>query len=80
MVQHHDARPLAKAAPGIKEAHRIHGIFKVGFHVADLNAVHRQVKAAGIPIAYDLMPAKDVDLRSFSIRDPEGNLIQFFGP
>jgi hypothetical protein len=26
-----------------------------------------------------LMPAKDVPLRSFSIRDGEGNLIQFFG-
>jgi hypothetical protein len=37
------------------------------------------VKERKIPVAYDLMPAKDVDLRSFTIRDPEGNLIQFFG-
>jgi catechol 2,3-dioxygenase-like lactoylglutathione lyase family enzyme len=80
MIQRSDAKPLAKAVPGAKGAYEVHGIFKAGFHVADLDAVHKRVKERGIPVAYDLMPAKDVDLRSFTIRDPEGNLIQFFGP
>jgi catechol 2,3-dioxygenase-like lactoylglutathione lyase family enzyme len=80
MIQHRDAKPRAVAAPGVKEDHLIHGIFKVGFHVADLDAVYRRVKERGIPIAYDLMQAKDIGLRSFSIRDREDNLIQFFGP
>ena len=80
LVQHREARPRSAAAPGVKDAHLIHGIFKVGFHVADLDAVYHRVKEQGIPIAYDLMPAKDLDLRSFTIRDREDNLIQFFGP
>jgi hypothetical protein len=25
------------------------------------------------------VPAKDVPMRSFIVRDPEGNLVQFFG-
>jgi len=80
MVQHREAKPRAAAAPGVKESHLIHGIFKVGFHVTDLDAVYRRVKEQGIPIAYDLMPVKEIDLRSFIIRDREDNLIQFFGP
>ena len=80
MVQRADAKPLAKAVPGAKRAYEVHGLFKAGFHVADLDAVYKRVKERAIPVAYDLIPAKDVDLRSFTIRDPEGNLIQFFGP
>ena len=80
LVQHREARPRSAAAPGVKDAHLIHGIFKVGFHVTDLDAVYRRVKEQGIPIAHDLMPGKDIDLRSFIIRDREDNLIQFFGP
>jgi catechol 2,3-dioxygenase-like lactoylglutathione lyase family enzyme len=79
MIQRGDARPLARAVPGAQGPYEIHGLFKAGFHVADLDAVYKRVKERAIPVAYDLMPAKDVDLRSFTIRDPEGNLIQFFG-
>ncbi len=73
IIQHANAKPRTGAA------HEAHGIFKVGFHMRDLDAVYARVKAHEIPIAYDLMPAKDIALRSFSIRDNEGNLIQFFG-
>lgn len=73
IIQHAHAKPRTGAAV------ETHGIFKVGFHVADLDATYARVKARAIPIAYDLMPAKDIPLRSFSIRDNEGNLIQFFG-
>jgi catechol 2,3-dioxygenase-like lactoylglutathione lyase family enzyme len=79
MIQHRDARPLAVAAPSVKAAHQLHGIFKAGVVVENLDGVYRRIKERGVPIAYDLMPAKDVPLRSFSIRDGEGNLIQFFG-
>lgn len=47
--------------------------------VADLDGVYRELKKRDAPIAYDLMQAKDMPMRSFSVRDGEGNLIQFFG-
>jgi catechol 2,3-dioxygenase-like lactoylglutathione lyase family enzyme len=79
LIQHRDAKTRAEAAPTIKQAYELQGIFKVGALVKDLDRVYREVKAKGVPIAYDLMRAKDVPLRSFSIRDAEGNYIQFFG-
>lgn len=80
LIAHRDAQPRSVAAPGFSEAHKLHGIFKVGLNVTELDKVYRALKDRGIPIAYDLMPARDVPLRSFSVRDAEGNLVQFFGP
>ena len=79
MIQHREAKPLPVAAPEVKSAHQLHGIFKVGMVVRDIDEVYHEVKRSGVPIAYDLMPAKDVPQRSFSISDAEGNMIQFFG-
>jgi catechol 2,3-dioxygenase-like lactoylglutathione lyase family enzyme len=79
LIQHRDAKPLAVAAPNAKGAFQVHGIFKVGLIVKDIDAVYKELKTLAVPIAYDLMPAKDVPMRSFSIRDAEGNMIQFFG-
>ena len=79
IVQHTQARPLAQVAPAVKKTHEIHGIFKVGFHVGDIDAVYQAVKERGVAITYDFIQAKDIDLRTFIIRDNAGNLIQFFG-
>jgi len=79
MIQHRDAKPMSVVAPTVKAAHQIHGIFKIGMLVDDLDAVYKSLKDKQVAIAYDLMPAKDVPLRSFAVRDGEGNLIQFFG-
>lgn len=79
LIQHREAKPLALAAPSVKASHQIHGIFKVGLVVEDIDGVYRALKEKQVVIAYDLMPAKDVPMRSFTIRDGEGNLVQFFG-
>ena len=47
--------------------------------VDDLDRLYSGLKQRNVAIAYDLMPAKDVPMRSFAVRDPEGNLLQFFG-
>ena len=77
IVEHRSARPLNSS--GVKNAHELHGIFKLGFVVPDLDRIYARVKARTLTIAYDLMPAQDVPLRSFTIRDNSGNLVQFFG-
>lgn len=79
MIQHRDAKPVSVAAPSVKSAHQLHGIFKIGMLVQDIDAAYRALKEKQVVIAYDLMPAKDVPMRSFTIRDGEGNLVQFFG-
>ncbi len=79
MIQHRDAKPMSVAAPSVKGAHQIHGIFKIGMLVEDIDGLYRCLKEKQVAVAYELMPAKDVPLRSFSVRDGEGNLVQFFG-
>jgi len=79
LIQHREAKDRAVVAPSVKEEYQIHGIFKVGMIVEDLDGIFARTKAQHIPIAYDMMTAKDIPLRSFSVRDPEGNLVQFFG-
>jgi catechol 2,3-dioxygenase-like lactoylglutathione lyase family enzyme len=77
LIQHRDAHDRADKKED--NEHLTHGIFKVGFTVPDLDATYRRVKKLGVPITYELMPAKDIPFRSFMIQDNEGTLVQFFG-
>jgi hypothetical protein len=48
--------------------------------VADLDKVYSGLKERNVPIVHALMEAtKEVPLRSFIVRDGEGNLLHFFG-
>jgi catechol 2,3-dioxygenase-like lactoylglutathione lyase family enzyme len=79
LIQHTKAQSRAAAAPSIADSYQLHGIFKAGLIVADLDSLYTGLKQKGATIAYDIMPAKDVPMRSFTVRDPEGNMVQFFG-
>lgn len=80
LIQHKDARPRAVVAPTVTQDVQIHGFFKAGFAVEKIDSVYALLKARGVPIAYDLDKLPDFPGRSFTIRDPEGRLVQFFGP
>src|SRR5919199_2913193 len=60
LIQHREAKPLSVVAPEIKSAYQVHGIFKIGMVVKNLDGVYQELKKRGVSIAYDLMPAKDV--------------------
>ena len=79
MIQHRDSKARSEVFPEAKGAHQIRGIFKVGLIVEDIDRLYETLKQRDVRIAYELMPAKDVPLRSFTIADAEGNLLQFFG-
>jgi catechol 2,3-dioxygenase-like lactoylglutathione lyase family enzyme len=79
IIQHSKAQTRKSAAPTVTDAVQIHGIFKLGLLVGDIDAVYTGLKKRQVAVAYDLMRAKDVPMRSFAVRDPEGNLVQFFG-
>ncbi len=79
ILQLPDARSRTEAAPGTTGSHQIHGFFKSGLVVADLDGAYRRMKNMKVPMAYDLGRAANGPYRSFGVRDPEGNLVQFFG-
>jgi catechol 2,3-dioxygenase-like lactoylglutathione lyase family enzyme len=79
LIQHTQASDRSVVAPTATGAHMIHGIFKTGMVVPDLDVLYARFTNQGIAIVNELMPAKDMAMRSFAVRDPEGNLLQFFG-
>ena len=77
LLQWPGARPRAQAAPGTEDPVEIHGFFKSGVVVADVNALYRHFQARGVKFDYELR--QHSGSRSFGLRDPEDNLWQFFG-
>ena len=63
--------------PG-RESHEIHGTFKLGFRVANLDATFAQVQSAELEIFFEIVQTSG-PLRTFGLLDPEGNIVQFFG-
>jgi catechol 2,3-dioxygenase-like lactoylglutathione lyase family enzyme len=56
----------------------VYGIFKVGLIVDDADHTAQRLRANGVPIANDPFTDEALHMRSFIIRDNEGNYIQFF--
>ena len=79
LIQNPEARPLAEAVPGIRDPFEIHGIFKLGFTVRNLDHVFADLKQSGVKVEFNTTQLGDLRLRAFGIRDVDGNLIQFFG-
>jgi catechol 2,3-dioxygenase-like lactoylglutathione lyase family enzyme len=79
LLQLPNARPRTEAAASTTAAHEIHGFFKSGVVVQDIDAAYRRARERGIPLAYELGQPPNGPDRSFGVRDPEGNLLPFFG-
>ena len=78
LLQWPGARPRAEAAPGTSDPVELHGFFKTGVVVRDVVALYHHFQAQGVKFDYELREHSK-DSRSFGLRDPEGNLWQFFG-
>jgi catechol 2,3-dioxygenase-like lactoylglutathione lyase family enzyme len=63
--------------PGL-ESHEVHGIFKLGFTTANIERAFEFLQSEGVEIFFPIATASDGS-RTFGIKDPEGNIIQFFG-
>jgi catechol 2,3-dioxygenase-like lactoylglutathione lyase family enzyme len=79
LIENPEARPLAKAVPGIKDPFEIHGIFKTGFTVDKLDEVFASLERNGVKIDFHITQLNDLGVRAFGVRDIDGNLIQIFG-
>jgi catechol 2,3-dioxygenase-like lactoylglutathione lyase family enzyme len=79
LIQHADAMPLTRAAPALSRAFQVHGIFKSGIVVDDLDATFTELNARKVEIAFPIFADAALATRTFAIRDNSGNLLQFFG-
>ena len=68
----------AKARNASVEAHQRFGIFKLGFTTSDLDTTFQTLSDAGADIFFPIVDVSGGN-RTFGIKDPEGNIIQFFG-
>jgi catechol 2,3-dioxygenase-like lactoylglutathione lyase family enzyme len=78
LIQHDEAVAPAKLRPPVTDVINLHGIFKVGVMVEDIDQALATLRARGIPIAYGPYAANDGVPANFIINDNAGNLIQFF--
>lgn len=72
-----DAVPRNQLEAGI-ESHEIFGVFKLGFTTANLDATFKALDESGVEVFFPIVEASDGN-RTFGIKDPEGNIIQFLG-
>ena len=79
LIQNEEAQPLSSAAPAIKNSILVHGFFKAGVIVDDLDKVITHFKEKNVNIAYGPFPSGANQRANVIIRDNGGNLIQFFG-
>src|SRR5262245_37059652 len=79
LLQIPDARSLREIAPTVTDPSRIHGFFKGGVVVEDVAALYQSLQARGVKFAFELGKPSGGPYRVFGVRDPEGNLLQFFG-
>ena len=72
----------AAKSPGeqaVKQPELTHGVFKVGFHVTDLDAAVARLRAMKVAFDTDIIDDTQHGLRFVLLRDPDGNYIQLFG-
>ncbi|QRN95885.1 VOC family protein [Archangium violaceum] len=55
------------------------GVAKIGFYVADVAGWEKTLADRGAVFNHKLVTSPDLGLKTFAVRDPEGNTIQFFG-
>jgi catechol 2,3-dioxygenase-like lactoylglutathione lyase family enzyme len=79
LIQHDEAKALAKLNPPVGDAINLHGFFKAGFVVEDLDAALATLKSRGVQVAYGPFAAKEGRRANVIIQDNAGNLIHVFG-
>jgi hypothetical protein len=48
--------------------------------VKDLDALYSRAQARQLNVFFPPVQPPDVPMRTFGLKDPDGNIVQFFGP
>ncbi len=73
------AVPLSKLRPERQGSHEVHGIFKSGVFVTNLDSSFAELKSRDVVFAFEPFFDSSMQCRMFAIRDNNGNILQFFG-
>ena len=79
LVQLDEALPLSNVTPSRGAPQLVHGFFKAGIVVDDLDGTVARLKQRGVAIAFGPFPRRDNQRANVLIRDNAGNLIQLLG-
>ena len=79
LVEDGSARPFKARLPEVEKRYHLHGAFKVGFRVEDLDAFHARLAERGADF-YGGILEDSIGERFFLVNDPDGNRIQLFAP
>lgn len=64
--------------PPLERRFLLHGVFKVGFLVEDLDQTIGRLEALGVELRGKVFTESDGSFRSLQVEDPDGNVIQIF--
>jgi catechol 2,3-dioxygenase-like lactoylglutathione lyase family enzyme len=78
LVEHGAARDLTELDPELTRRYLIHGTFKVGLLVDDLDSTVARLGDLGVPLRGMVFEEPDGSFRSTQIEDPDGNILQLF--
>jgi predicted enzyme related to lactoylglutathione lyase len=76
IVRMADAVPLSQCSPALKSKASLHGLFKVGLFVADLEKTRGALLLKKVKLLTEIHEEEASGLRSFLIEDNSGNTIQ----
>lgn len=79
IIQRDDTIAPAKGDDGQREAWRMQGYFKVGFFTDNLDALELELRKHDVIFDHGIVRPDGNPYRTFAVRDPDGNIIQFFG-
>lgn len=78
LVEHSEAFKLETRLPELQKRYLAHGLFKVGFFVADLDAAVERLKHRGAAFKGGVFTDKVLGARSILLLDNSDNVIQLF--
>jgi catechol 2,3-dioxygenase-like lactoylglutathione lyase family enzyme len=78
LVELSTASAMSDLTPPLEKRQHIHGVFKVGFEVEDLDEAIAHLEALEVALRGILFTESDGSMRSAQILDPDGNIIQLF--
>lgn len=76
LVQHHEAKD--RSSYGIERSYLVHGIFKVGFFVQDIDRAVAELETKGASFRGGIIDLPEQGIRMILVEDPEGNIVQLF--
>lgn len=78
LVEAEAATAPAVLKPPLERRLLLHGVFKVGFRVGDLDEAIRRLEALGVELRGKVFTEPDGSFRSLQVEDPDGNVVQVF--